>query len=47
MVRKLLKNLYGLKDAGRTWFEHLSDGLLCMGFIPTNSDPCIFTKGST
>ena len=46
MVLKLLKNLYGLKDAGRTWFEHLSDGLSSMNFVSTASDPCIFTKGN-
>ena len=44
LVLKLLKNLYGLKDAGRTCFEHLSDGLLDMGFQPTSSDPFIFTR---
>ena len=46
LVLKLLKNLYGLKDAGRTWFEHLSDGLTDMGFVPASSDPCIFIQGS-
>ena len=46
LVLKLLKNLYGLKDAGRTWFEHLSEGLTDMGFIPTASDPCIFIQNS-
>ena len=46
MVLKLLKNLYGLKDAGRTWFEHLTNGLSSMGFVATASDPCIFTKGT-
>ena len=46
MVLKLLKNLYGLKDAGLTWFEHLSKGLNAMGFQPTASDPCIFQNGS-
>ena len=46
MVLRLLKNLYGLKDAGLTWFEHLSQGLSSMGFRPTLSDPCIFVKES-
>ena len=32
VVLKLLKNLYGLKDAGLAWFEHLSDGLEDIGF---------------
>ena len=44
-VLKLFKNLYGLKDACQTWFEHLTDGLLSMGFVATLSDPFIFTKG--
>ena len=39
------RNLYGLKDAGRTWHEHLADGLTAMGFAATESDPCIFTRG--
>ena len=46
VVLKLLKNLYGLKDAGLTWFEHLSAGLEDIGFAPTASDPCIFVKGT-
>ena len=45
-VMKLKRNLYGLKDAGRTWFQHLSDGLHKMGFRPTESDPCVLTKGT-
>ena len=32
VVLKLLKNLYGLKDVGLTWFEHLSGDLEAMGF---------------
>ena len=47
MVLRLIKNLYGLKDAGLTWFEHLSQGLSSMGFRPTLSDPCIFVRGSS
>ena len=45
-VLRLKRNLYGLKDAGRTWHEHLTDGLTAMGFAATESDPCIFTRGS-
>ena len=47
MVLRLIKNLYGLKDAGLTWFEHLSQGLSSMGFRPTLSDPCIFVRESS
>ena len=28
VVLRLLKNLDGLKDAERTWWEHLSEGVL-------------------
>ena len=43
-VLKLRKNLYGLKDAGRTWWEFLSDGLHEMGFHQTETDQCVFIK---
>ena len=46
MVLLLLKNLYGLKDAGLTWYEHLTSGLTNIGFIPTRSDPCVYTRGT-
>ena len=44
VVLMLVKNLYSLKDAGLTWFEHLSKGLDEMGFVPTSNDPCIFVN---
>ena len=43
---KLKKNVYGLKDAGRTWHEHLKQGLLDRHFIQSKVDPCIFYKGT-
>ena len=43
-VLKLVKNLYGLKDAGKTWFEHLKQGLESLGFTSSSIDPCIFYK---
>ena len=43
-VLKLVKNLYGLKDAGKTWFEHLKKGLEGLGFKSSEVDPCIFYK---
>ena len=45
-ILKLRKNLYGLKDAGRTWHEYLRDGLLRRGFKQSQVDPCLFTKGN-
>ena len=41
---KLLQNLYGLKDAGATWFNHLKKGLLHHGFKQSQVDPCLFYK---
>jgi hypothetical protein len=47
-VLLLIKNLYGLCDASKTWFEHLSKGLHEMGFKSSDIDPCIFhNKGIT
>jgi hypothetical protein len=44
---KLRKNLYGLKDAGLTWFQHVTKGLIDRGFKPSDIDQCVFTKGKT
>ena len=41
---KLIQNLYGLRDAGATWFEHLKTGLLKRGFVQSEVDPCLFYK---
>ena len=41
---KLIKNLYGLKDAGITWFDFLSKGLIERGWKPSSVDACLFTK---
>ena len=43
---RLEKNIYGLKDAGRTWHHHLKQGLMDRGFIPSKVDPCVFYKGN-
>ena len=46
----LLKNLYGLKQAAKTWFECLRDSLIApeeqggYGFKQSVIDPCIFYK---
>ena len=39
---QLKKNLYGLKQAGLSWFETLWDHLLKQGFTQSASDPCLF-----
>jgi len=41
---KLRKNLYDLKDAGCTWYEHIRDRLLWCSFQQSEVDPCLFTK---
>mmetsp|Transcript_41992 Transcript_41992/g.101184 ORF Transcript_41992/g.101184 Transcript_41992/m.101184 type:complete len:1373 (+) Transcript_41992:2978-7096(+) len=41
---KLLQNLYGLKDAGRTWSQYLHKGLIDRGWKQSNIDSCLYTK---
>ena len=43
-VYKLLRNLYGLKDAGKTWYDHLDQGLLKRGWKKSAIDGCLYTK---
>lgn len=46
LVCKLKKSLYGLKQAGRVWYDHLCTALLSSGFTICVSDPCLFIKRS-
>jgi hypothetical protein len=41
-VLKLLKNLYGQKQAGRVWNQHLVKGLKSIGFEQSKVDECVF-----
>jgi histone deacetylase 1/2 len=43
---KLKKNLYGLKQAGRVWNQHLTKRLLELGFEQSQIDPCVFYRGN-
>ena len=43
-VYKLLQNLYGLKDAGKTWGDYLKAGLIERGWKPSDIDSCLYTK---
>jgi hypothetical protein len=43
-VLKLLKNLYGQKQAGRVWKEHLFDKLHSIGFTQSLIDECVFYR---
>ena len=38
----LTKSLYGLKQAPRNFFQHLEDKLEKIGFVSSDSDPCLF-----
>jgi Reverse transcriptase (RNA-dependent DNA polymerase) len=44
-VISVLKNIYGSKQAGRVWNQHLVDKLLSIGFVQSAHDPCVFYKG--
>ena len=43
-VLLLLRNLYGLKQGSKCWFECLRDGLIDLGFTPSKIDPCIYYR---
>ena len=43
-VLKLLKNIYGQKQAGRVWNEYLVDKLNSIGFKPSLIDDCVFYR---
>ena len=41
-VLKLIKGLYGLKQAGRAWYREVTQTLKGLGLQPLESDPCLF-----
>lgn len=43
-VCKLLKSLYGLKQASRKWYERLTNLLVSLGFKQAHSDHSLFTN---
>ena len=45
-VCKLLRSLYGIKQAGNIWNHDLHNTLVTLGFTRLKSDACIYTKGS-
>jgi hypothetical protein len=44
-VLKLVKNLYGQKQAGKVWYDHLRNKLIKLGFIQSRFDECVFYYG--
>jgi hypothetical protein len=45
-VLLLIKNLYGQRQAGRTWQQHLNKGLAENGFTPSVADECVWYHGN-
>lgn len=43
----VVKNIYGGKDAGRTWNLHLVKGMKELGLSQSEVDECVFYRGST
>ena len=46
LVCRLQKALYGLKQAPRSWYQKLDQFLFNTGFQRSESEPCLFTRGS-
>ena len=46
MVMKLKRSLYGLSQSPTLRYDTIDVALLGIGFTPTSSDPCVFTRGS-
>lgn len=42
VVLHLEKSIYGQMDSPKLFYEHLSTGMMALGFEPTPSDPCLF-----
>ena len=42
IVLKLLKSLYGMKEAPKLWYQKITGGLIEMGFERSQHDQCLF-----
>jgi len=43
-VCKLQRSLYGLKQSPRCWNKRFVDYMLCLGFVMSDADPCLFVR---
>ena len=43
---KLIRNVYGQKQAGRVWHKYMDKGMKDIGFTPSKFDPCLYYRGS-
>ena len=43
---KLVRNVYGQKQAGRVWNKYMDLGMREIGFKPGKFDPCLYCRGS-
>lgn len=43
-VLKIKKNLYGGKNAGKIWYDHLCEALTNIGFVKSEADNCVFYR---
>lgn len=41
-VLKLLKNLYGQKQAGRVWNKYMTERTIALGFVQSKAEECVF-----
>ncbi len=44
IVWKLNRALYGMKQSEKLWYEELKGTLKNLGYGPTRTDPCVFTR---
>jgi Reverse transcriptase (RNA-dependent DNA polymerase) len=45
-VLRILRNLYGQKQAGRVWNQHLHNNLIKLGWEQSIADDCVYYKGN-